>query len=188
MSVGGGSRARRALTVLEVVIAMAMLTLAVVLFGSAMIATTRAEAKAGEHTEAIMIGNYLTEYARRDPHFWDYNPIQPIDEWSGPGCSYPANCWAAMDPTNVDPNGNVLPPYADSLALAPGPGTWHAGFNPPTSAGAQLPPYHYIWRADPIDQAKFGGNRGVAVVTIELYVDQDGPQDVYVVKGLNREQ
>lgn len=185
---GYRSRAARALTVLEVVVAMAILTVAVVLFGSAMVSATDAEAKAGEHTQAIMIGNYLMEFARRDPHFWDYNPLLATHEWSGPACSYPANCWSVMDPSNVDPNGNVLPPYADSLALAPGPGTWHAGFNPPTSAGVQLPNFHYIWRADPIDQATFSGTRAVATVTIELYLDQEGPQDVYVVKGLNREQ
>jgi len=52
-----------------------------------------------------------------------------------------------------------------------------------------LPPYYYIWRADPIDPSKFTGtNKEVAAVTIELYVQSDGPQDVYVVKGLNREQ
>jgi hypothetical protein len=93
-----------------------------------------------------------------------------------------------MNPANTDQNGVTLPAYADSLALAPGPATWHQGFNPPASVSVSLPPYHYIWRADPVDQSKFSGNKGVATVTIEIYVDQDGPQDVYVVKGLNREQ
>jgi hypothetical protein len=182
------ARSARGLTVLEVVVAMAILTFAVILFGSAMVAATDAEAKAAEHTQAIMIGNYLIEFTRRDPHFWDDNPSQPINEWSGPGCSYPANCWAVMDPSNVDQHGAVLPPYADSLGLAAGPGTWHQGFDPPNSVNVTLPAYHFIWRADPIDQAKFSGAQAVAAVTIELYVDQDGPQDVYVVKGMNRKQ
>jgi len=180
---------RRALTVLEVVIAMAILTFACVLFGSAMIAATDAEAKAAEHTQAIMIGNYLLEAARHDPYFWDVaDPSPSNDEWSGPACTYPANCWIQMSPSNVDANGNVLPPYDDSLATPAGPTTWHQGYQPPTTVDAILPPYHFIWRADPIDQSKFSGPRAVASVTIEIYVDQEGPQDVYVVKGLNREQ
>jgi Tfp pilus assembly protein PilV len=188
MQMTRNAHSARGLTVLEVVVAMAILTFAVIMFGSAMVAATDAEAKAGEHTQAIMIGNYLIEFTRRDPHFWDNNPLQPIDEWSGPLCAYPANCWPKMDPSNVDQFGVTLPPYADSLALPPGPGTWHQGFAPPDSLNVVLPPYHYIWRADPIDQSKFSGTRAVASVTIELYVDADGPQDVYTIKGLNRWQ
>lgn len=168
---------------LEIVIAMAILALAVVLFGSAMISTTDAEAKAAEHTQAIMIGNYLLEDARTDPHFWE-------DEFTGgPSCVAPANCWTAMDPSNVDSNGNVLPPYDDALSTAPSPATWHLGFLPPQAGSVTLPTYYYMWRADPIDPASFTGvKKEVSSVTIELYVAQDGPQDVYVVHGMNREQ
>lgn len=168
---------------LEIVIAMAILALAVVLFGSAMISTTDAEAKAAEHTQAIMIGNYLLEQVRTDSNFWD-------DEFTGgSGCASPSNCWTYMDPSNVDQHGNVLPPYDDDLSTAPGPATWHTGFTPQASVGVTLPTYYFLWRADPIDSAKFtGANKEVATVTIELYVQQDGPQDVYVVKGMNRDQ
>lgn len=172
---------------LEIVISMAILTVAVILFGSGMIAATRAESKAAEHTQAIMIGNYLMEQVRRDQSFWaliangnggEYDPTCPSN-----------NCWHVMDPSNQDSSGNVLPPYDDDLATAPSNGAWHAGFVPLDAPNLTLPPYHYMWRADIIDKAKFGGlTKGVAAITIELYVDQQGTQDVYVAKGMNRLQ
>jgi len=165
---------------LEVVIAMAILTVAVILFGSGMIAATQAESKAAEHTQAIMIGNYLMEQVRRDPFFWttDYDTTCPSN-----------NCWHQMDPSNQDASGHVLPPYDDSLATPPSNAAWHAGFIPLDAPNLTLPPYHYMWRADIIDNAKFGGvTKGVAAITIELYVDQQGAQDVYVAKGMNRLQ
>lgn len=184
MTVLNSTRSSRALTILEVVMAMAILTVAVILFGSGMIAATRAEAKAAGHTQAIMIGNYLLEQVRRDPTFWDttssgeYNPACPA-----------GNCWQVQAPSNQDSNGNLLPPYDDSLATAPSNATWHTGFVPLDAPKLVLPPYHYIWRADPIDQKTFGGvTKGVAAITIELYIDQQGTQDVYVAKGMNRLQ
>ena len=176
-------RTSTGLSMLEVVIAMAILTMAVLLFGSGMIAATRAEDKAAQHTQAIMIGNYLLEQVRRDPTFWDitsgeYNPACP----SG-------NCWNVQAPSNQDSTGNLLPPYDDSLATAPSPATWHTGFVPLGASTLVLPNYHYIWRADPIDNKIFGGlTKGVAAITVELYIDENGTQDVYVAKGMNRLQ
>jgi type II secretory pathway pseudopilin PulG len=183
MTVLNSTRQSRALTILEVVMAMAILTVAVLMFGSGMIAATRAEAKAAEHTQAIMIGNYLLEQVRRDPTFWDtklgeYNPACPSN-----------NCWQVQAPNNQDSAGNVLPPYDDSLAVPPSNAAWHTGFVPLDAPNLVLPPYHYIWRADEIDQKTFGGvTKGVSAITIELFIDQEGTQDVYVAKGMNRLQ
>jgi type II secretory pathway pseudopilin PulG len=172
---------QRALTLLECVIAMGILLFACVIFGSAMIVATDAEEKAAAHTQAIMVGNYLMEYIRRDSFFWDTNT-----EWSGSGCSYPSNCWSTENPANTDKNGNPVTAYDDSLATLPA--SFHSGFQPPTAEGITLPAYHYIWRADPIDRSSFtAGQTGVALITIEIYINQDGPSDVYVLKGLNRE-
>ena len=174
-------RRARGLTILEVVIAMAILTIAILLFGSGMIAATRAEAKAAEHTQAVMIGNYLIEQVRRDPNFWDATATGDYDPLC-PG----KNCWPHMSPNNLDSAGNVLPPYDDSLATPPSNSAWHAGFIPITTPNLTLPSYHYLWRADPIDSTKFSANKGVAAITIELYVDQQGTQDVYVTKAMSR--
>jgi hypothetical protein len=175
--------ALRGLTVLECVFAIAVLTIASLFFGSAMVAATDAEAKSAEHTQAIMVGNYLVESMRRDGFFWDDSTT---DEWSGPLCKPPSNCWTKN--ANDDRNGNPLPPYDDPLN--PTAAQWHQGFQPPSDLTVTLPNYHYVWRADPIDQSSFASG-GVAALTVELYIDQENPTgapvDVYVVKGLNRE-
>ncbi len=171
------------MTLLEVLVALAILTMAVILFGSGMVAATTAESKAAQHTQAIMVGNYVLEQVRRDQSFW-----QPSSSGGDYDAACPSgNCWHTMDPSNQDTNGNVLPPYDDVLTTPPSAANWHAGFIPAGSPNLALPPYHYLWRADPIDQNVFGGQtRGVAAITIELYIDQEGPQDVYVARGMNR--
>jgi type II secretory pathway pseudopilin PulG len=175
------SRRVRAMSMLEIVISMAILTMAVMLFGSGMIVATRAESKAAEHTQAIMIGNYLLEQVRRDQSFWDSSGTGDYDP-SCPG----GDCWHAMSPSNQDNAGNVLPPYDDNMSTPPSGSNWHAGFVPAGAPALVLPPYHYVWRADPIDRTKFTGSNAVAAITIQLYVDQEGTQDVYVTKGMNR--
>jgi hypothetical protein len=158
---------------------MGILLFACVIFGSAMIVATDAEEKAAAHTQAIMVGNYLMEYVRRDSFFWDTNT-----EWSGSACTYPSNCWTSENSANVDKNGNPVHAY-DLSVTSP---TWQTGFQPPTAEGVTLPAYHYVWRADPIDRGSFtAGQTGVALITIVLYIDQDGSNDVYTLKGLNRE-
>lgn len=167
---------------LEIVVAMSILTFAVILFGSGMIAATTAESKSAQHTQAIMIGNYLLEQVRRDSYFWD------ASEWSGSGCVSPSNCWTATNSSNVDSKGSLLPPYDDALNTPPSSAAWHAGFIPVSVPNLALPAYHYIWRADPIDPTKFTGTKGVAALTIEIYVDREGTQDVYILRGMNRLQ
>jgi type II secretory pathway pseudopilin PulG len=174
------------LTVLECVFAIVILTIASLFFGSAMVAATRAEAKAAEHTQAIMVGNYLLETMRRDGTFWDDSQTH---EWVGPLCSAPSNCWT-LNP-NTDRNSSPLPAYDDPAS--PTPVQWHTGFQPADDPNVTLPNYHFVWRADPINQSSFTTG-GVAALTIELYIDEEcpnacvnGPVDVYVVKGLNRE-
>ncbi|HXW76137.1 MAG TPA: hypothetical protein VEJ20_01875 [Candidatus Eremiobacteraceae bacterium] len=171
------------MTLLEVVVATFVLALACIFFGSAMIATSDAEAKAARHTQSIMIGNYLLETMRRDGEFWDTQSSNPGDwEWVGSSCSYPSNCWTHNAQT--DPNNSPYPAYDDDLNATPLP--WHTGF-PFVSSGATPQPYYYVWRADPIDQNQFSGDFGVASLEVELYLASD-PTDIYVVRGLNREQ
>ena len=137
-SLGSARRRNRGSMLLETLISAMILTFASMAFGSGMIAATHAQNTATTHARATEIANFLLEYARRDPNFWNAGV-----EYVGSSCT--TNCWNITGP--VDPNtGLALPAYNDTYSTSPA--SQHAGFNSPNLPAGVTWKYKYLWKAD----------------------------------------
>ena len=152
---------RRGTTLIEVLVAIALLLIIFLFITSDLIQSSQAENVAATRTESMDAANYLLGVMRTDSTFW-----------SGPG----GNDWSS--PHGQDPCGNTYPPYTDSITSP----TWHqapacvaSGPNPgifPDLVG--VPVFQYMWNAQ--DQA---GDPGLAQLTVWVQVQEGGRLNVY---------
>jgi hypothetical protein len=171
--------AARGSMLLETLIAATILTFASLAFGSGMIAATHGQNTAAAHARATEIANYLLEYARRDPNFWNAGV-----EYVGSTCT--TNCWNIAGP--LDPNtGLALPAYNDTYSSAGG----HAGFRSPNLPAGVNWNYTYLWKADYLrDSAGAIVNSNDATITVWVFthdvVNGQTQNLVYSVSGMTR--
>jgi prepilin-type N-terminal cleavage/methylation domain-containing protein len=154
---------RRGTTLIEVLVAIALLLIIFLFITSDLIQSSQAENVSATRTESMNAANYLLGIMRTDNGFWGNGAV--LDDWAtGPGGS--------------DPCGNPFPPYTDNIN-AP---TWHpapactpSGSNPglfPDMVGDQS--FQYMWNAQ--DQP---GSNGVAQLTVWVQVEEGGRTNVY---------
>ena len=166
---------------LETLISAAILTFASLAFGGGMIAATHAQNTAATHARATEIANYLLEYARRDPNFWNAGV-----EYVGSSCL--TNCWNIAGPP--DPNtGTALPAYNDAYSILPA--NEHTGFLSPNLPAGVTWTYTYLWKADYLrDTSGAIVNPNVATITVWVFthdvVNGNAQNLVYSVTGLTR--
>jgi len=164
---------QRGTTLIEVLMATVILTLAFLFVSGDMIASTQTEKQATQRGIAISMGNYFLDQMRSDSGFWNLTSPGP-GEWDGTN-------WTGA-PAGTDPCGNAWPPYNDSIA-AP---TWHAvpmcansPFNNNTNKGT----YQYMWLAQ--EQA----DPRAANLTVWIQVTPvggGGTPEIYQLNELNR--
>ncbi len=153
---------RRGTTLVEVLVAVALLTIIFLFITSDLLQASQAENVSATRTESMDAANYLLGVMRTDQNFW-----------SGAG----GNDWAAPGLGN-DPCGNAFPPYTDKIT-AP---TWHPapactpnGSNPgifPDMVGQQT--FQYMWNAQ-----NQGGSPTTAQLTVWVQVEEGGRVNVY---------
>jgi type II secretory pathway pseudopilin PulG len=121
-------RRQAGFSLVEAMLAAAIVVTLFLAWGSAMIVATDGENKAGTHSQAIATANQILEYMRRDPAFWS------VAEFSGPPCSH---CWPKYNDTF-----GVTPPQACSTVIPTAPAActfnWLATADPNSSALAPL--------------------------------------------------
>lgn len=163
----GSNVAHRGTTLVEVLVAVFLITLIFIFITAELIQTSQAENLASNHSETIAAANYLLGVMKGDGTFWN------AGEWaSGNG--------------QTDGCGVSYPPYTDSIT-AP---TWHklCGTTFPEIAGqpVALPSTkvgngvnaQYMWNS----QIQ-GGDKNVAQLTIWVMTDEGGRNDVYELHG-----
>ena len=153
-------------SLIEVLVATVVLTLAFLFVSGDMIASTQAEKQAANRGIAISMGNYLLDYMRQDGLFWS--------EQSGGN-------WTVA-PTVNQLCGTAWTSYNDSIS-AP---TWHLV---PTCAGSpfaqvsQHGTYYYMWNAT--EQTDI--NAANLTVWIEsLTASNGGTPEIFEMHQLNR--
>jgi prepilin-type N-terminal cleavage/methylation domain-containing protein len=154
---------RRGTTLIEVLVAIALLLIIFLFITSDLIQASQAENQSATRTESVEAANYLMGVMRTDGQFW-----------SGPG----GNDWASP-PLGNDPCGNPYPPYTDDIN-AP---TWHpapactpSGNTPgifPDMVGSNQT-FQYMWNAQ-----HQGGDPNAAQLTVWVQVDEGGRTNVY---------
>src|ERR1700694_2612254 len=112
---------QRGTSLIEVLVATVVLTLAFLFVSGDMIASTQAEKTAAQRGISISMANYFIDQMRQDSSFWSATSPGPGGEWDGTN-------WTGAPPGS-DPCGGAWPAYNDSLASA----TWH---NVPVCAGS----------------------------------------------------
>ncbi|MBC5806845.1 MAG: hypothetical protein DLM53_09900 [Candidatus Eremiobacter antarcticus] len=123
---------QRGTSLIEVLIATVILTIAFLFVSGDMIASTQAERQATNRGVTISMANYFIDNMRTDSSFWS-------EQVGG--------VWTTAPIGLTDPCGNAFPPYNDSLTTP----TWH---NVPTCAAgpfsnlAKTGKFQYMWRAD----------------------------------------
>ncbi|MDQ2817541.1 MAG: prepilin-type N-terminal cleavage/methylation domain-containing protein, partial [Candidatus Eremiobacteraeota bacterium] len=170
-------RRQRAFSIIETLMAMVVLMIGFLFWGSGMIAATQAQNKAQEHTQAISIADHLIEVMRRDPFFWDSSGSS---EFAGPSC-IAANCWTGQSGM-PDECGTAYPAYSDVLATS----TPHTGCDKTMSANTPYPPYSYLWRADFHNAWQGAPDTQAADLSVWVFLTVDGRKETYEVTSLNR--
>lgn len=163
---------QRGTTLIEVLVAAVVLTLAFLFVSGDMIASTQAEKEATNRGIAISMANYFIDQMRQDSNFWSLTSPGP-GEWDGTN-------WTGA-PLGNDPCGNAWPPYNDNIA-AP---TWHPV---PTCAGSPFQndtkgTYQYMWRA------KEQTDTNAADLTVWISsnpADGAGTQEVFQINQMQR--
>jgi prepilin-type N-terminal cleavage/methylation domain-containing protein len=176
---------QRAFSLIEALMAVAILAIAFLFAVSGMIVATQAQNKAANHVRVIQAGNYLLEQMRRDSFFWSTAPQNPA-EWRGTTCTTvsPA-CWTGMSSSNVDDCNAVYPSYDDTYNT--NYASWHtACINGVTQNTANPVTIKFLWRADPHGAWSGSPDVNMADLTIWVYANEDGRQEYYKVTGLNR--
>ena len=119
-------------SLIEVLVATVVLTLAFLFVSGDMIASTQAEKTAANRGVSIAMGNYFVDFMRQDGNFWSPAEVSG-GVWSGA-------------PLGTDPCGGSWPAYNDDPA-AP---TWHAVPNcvgSPFANTSSHGTYTYMWQA-----------------------------------------
>src|SRR5579872_5865355 len=148
MSGPKSSRKKRGTTLVEVLIAVALMTLIFLFLTFDLLRSTQAGSLASNHTQTMTAANYLYSIVKGDPNFW-------TPDWgAGPG---------------QDPCKNSFAPYTDSI-LTP---TWHplctATFPELAGSGVHAA---YMWNA------QLTADPNVATVTIWVETDEQGIPDI----------
>lgn len=158
---------RRGTTLVEVLVAVALLTIIFLFITSDLLQASQAENVSATRTESMDAANYLLGVMRTDGAFWGSGG-NPSDWATGPG--------------GKDPCGNAFPAYTDDITSP----TWHPapactpnGSNPgifPDLVGT--PVFQYMWNAQ--NQA---GNAGIAQLTVWVQVQEGGRLNVYELQS-----
>lgn len=164
---------QRGTSLIEVLVATVVLTLAFLFVSGDMIASTQAEKTAAQRGISISMANYFIDQMRQDSSFWSATSPGPGGEWDGTN-------WTGAPPGS-DPCGGAWPAYNDSLASA----TWH---NVPVCAGSPFAnetkgTYQYMW------QAKEQTDINAADLTVWISANNvagNGTVEIYQVNQLNR--
>ena len=152
------SKARiRGTTLVEILIAVALMLLIFLFLTADLIQSSQAQNLASNHTQTIRVANALLGVMKGDQDFWK------SPDWSqGP-----------QGGAETDPCLNAYPPYTDTMSV-PSP-SWHpvcaAAFTELAGAGVQA---QYLWNAQV--QA---GDANVAQLTIWVMTNENGRNDVY---------
>lgn len=164
---------QRGSSLIEVMVATVVLTLAFLFVSGDMIASTQAEKTASNRGIAISMSNYYLEIMRDDPCFWTS---------SGACAEFSGTTWTANTLGN-DPCGQAYTPYNDDIA-AP---TWH---NAATCVGGPFAnlaahgTYQYMWQAK-----QQSGDTNAADITVWVAsntLDNHGQQEIYETHQLQR--
>jgi hypothetical protein len=158
---------QRGSSLIEVLIATVVLTLAFLFISGDMIASTNAENESANHGYDISVGDYLLGVMRTDGNFWS--------EQAG-------GVWSSPPPFN-DPCGNPWPPYDDSYS-APTGHTLSGCSSGPFANLAGHGNYQYMWRAQEQSDPK-AADLSVWVQANQLG-SNSGPE-IYEVDQLRRE-
>lgn len=155
---------RRGTTLIEVLVAIALLLIIFLFITSDLIQAGQAENQSATRTESVDAANYLMGVIRTDPQFWG-GPSG--DDWANPNLGN-------------DPCGNAYPPYTDNIN-AP---TWHpAPACTPSSASSpgifpdmvgSKQTFQYMWNVQ--QQA---GDPNAAQLTVWVQVNEGGRTNVY---------
>src|SRR5579864_7491245 len=95
---------QRGTTLIEVLVATVVLTLAFLFVSGDMIASTQAEKTSAQRGIAISMANYFLDQMRQDSNFWSS---------TGSGGEWDGTNWTGA-PLGSDPCGSAWPPYNDS--------------------------------------------------------------------------
>jgi Tfp pilus assembly protein PilV len=187
-----GTKAQRASTLIEVLMAVVLLVFVFLAWAAAAITASQASNTAAEHTQEISIANALLENVRRDPLFWD--------EYGPNGCQNPTNCWT------------VAPGQPCGVGVPPGPGQSVHGYDDQYDAtktvdqqawqdgyacgnlsnlqnyngNGQNFKWKFMWRADVKDFSPSSNFPYNAMITIWIYTSFDGRSSVYKVQTEKR--
>ena len=101
-------RLRRGFSVIEALLASAVLLLLFLAWSSGMVIATQGENKAATHTQAISVANQILEWVRRDPGFW------AAPEYVSGKCP---KCW----PTTYNDTVGTTTPRACSTVITGAP-------------------------------------------------------------------
>ena len=159
---------QRGSSLIEVLVATVVLTLAFLFVSGDMIASTQAEKMAADRGITINMANYFLDFMRQDAGFWSE---QSGGTWST----------APTSPSATDPCGNAWPPYSDTIATP----TWHAV---PVCVGSPFAnvsshgTYSYMWQA----QEQTDVNAANLTVWIQAQTANGGGSEVFELNQLNR--
>ncbi len=150
----------RGTTLLEILVAVALLLIIFLFVTADLIQSSQAENVSATRSETMNAANYLLGVMRDDSTFWK-------PDWD-------------IGPNADDPCGNAYPPYTDTI-LAP---TWHpAPACTPNGSNLGLfpdlvgtPVFQYMWNAQ-----EQGGDPALAQLTVWVQVQEGGRTDIYEV-------
>lgn len=166
---------QRGTTLVEVLVASVILTLAFLFVSGDMIASTQAEKSSEQRGISISMANYLIDQMRSDGQFW--SATSP-----GPG-EFNGSAWTGAPLGPADPCGKAWPPYNDD-PVAP---TWH---NFPVCAGSPYAndvgkgTYKYMWRA--VQQTADPNAADLTVWISANTADGNGTAEIFEMNQLNR--
>lgn len=150
------SHGKRGTTLVEVLVAVALMLLVFLFLTAELIQSSQAENVASDHTQTVSVANYLLGITREDPSLFDHFA-------SGPGGN--------------DLCGTAWAPYTDTIT-AP---TWHpmCTSNFPELQGTGMQ-FNYMWNAQlqgsPPDIY-------TATVTVWVMTSEGGRSDIYELKS-----
>jgi len=153
------SQSKRGTTLVEVLIAVALMTFIFIFITAELIATSQAENLASNHSQTIAASNQLLGVIKGDGSFW------ATGDWAaGP-----------LFGTEKDGCGKNYPGYTDTITSP----SWHplCGITFPELNGAAVVA-QYMWNA----QIQ-GGDPNIAQLTLWVMTDEGGRNDIYELHG-----
>lgn len=149
-----GTKSKRGTTLVEVLIAMALMLLVFLFLTADLIQSSQAENLASNHTGTIAAADYLLAVVKNDSFFW-----KPGHWAAGPGSDPCKTAWAG---------------YTDDITKP----TWHPMCGlifPEATAGSAH--FNYMWNAQ-----LQAGDPNVAQVTMWVETDEGGRQDIFALR------